>query len=220
MRAAKVSSLTSSDASPNSDLWTRAPTFGLELSPAPAAAVDTSGYVRRAFRNYNAGAIGSLAISSANVQAVCDGRLLSVRLEWEDLSEDSHIAGTTSFPDGAAVMFPIKPGASVMTMGSPEAPVNMWLWQADREAPFDVLSRGVGTTTRREPSMSGLSGKGVYSEGKWSVVMSRPLEGDGVEYVNLAGKRVLTVSFAVWEGGNRERGPLKAFSGEFQDLTL
>ncbi len=220
MKAAKVSSLTSGDALPNSDLWTRAPAFGLKLSPAPVATVDTSPYVRRAFRNYNVWAIGSEAISSVRVQAVCDGRLLSLRLEWEDLTEDSHVTGTTSFPDGAAVMFPIKPGASVMTMGSPEAPVNMWLWQADREAPFDVLSRGVGTTTRRDPSASGLSGQGVYSEGRWSVVLSRLLKGDGVEFVNLAGKRVLTVAFAVWEGGNRERGPLKAFSGEFQDLIL
>ena len=117
-------------------------------------------------------------------------------------------------------MFPIKPGASVMTMGTPVAPVNMWLWQADREAPFDVLSQGIGTTTRRDPLLSGLCGKGVYSGGRWRVVMSRPLEGDGIEFVNLAGKRVLKVAFAVWEGSNRERGPLKAFSGEFQDLTL
>ncbi len=215
MRAAKVSSLTSSDASPNSDLWTRAPAYGLKLTPAPVAAVDTSHYVRRAFRNANTG-----AISSVNVQAVCDGRLLSLRMEWEDLTEDSHITGTTSLPDRAAVMFPRMPGASVMTMGSPVAPVNMWLWQAAREAPFDVLSQGIGTTTRRDPLVSGLSGKGVYSGGRWRVVMSRPLEGDGFEFVNLAGKRVLKVSFAVWEGSNRERGPLKAVSGEFQDLTL
>jgi DMSO reductase family type II enzyme heme b subunit len=215
MRAAKVSSLTSSDASPNSDLWTRAPAYGLKLSPVPVATVDTSPYVRRAFRSINVG-----AITSVDVQAVCDGRHLSLRLEWEDLTEDSHITGTTSFPDRAAIMFPIKPGASVMTMGSPGAPVNIWLWQADGEAPFDVLSRGLGTSTRRDPLVSGLSGKGVYSGGRWRVVMSRPLEGDGIEFVNLAGKRVLKVSFAVWEGGNRERGPLKAFSGEFQDLTL
>tara|TARA_B100000315_G_scaffold103493_1_gene94840 strand:- start:382 stop:1050 length:669 start_codon:yes stop_codon:yes gene_type:complete len=220
MRAARVSSLTPGDASPNSDLWTRAPAFRLKLSPVPVGTVDTSPYVRRAFRNYNVGAVGSAAIGSVSVQAVCDGRLLSLRMEWEDLTEDSHINGTTSFPDSAAVMFPIKPGASVMTMGSPEAPVNMWLWQADREAPSDVLCRGVGTSARRDPLVSGLSGRGVYSGGKWMVVMSRLLEGDGIEFVNLAGKRVLTVAFAVWEGSNRERGPLKAFSGEFQDLVL
>ena len=85
MRAAKVSSLTSSDASPNSDLWTRAPAYGLTLTPVPVAAVDTSPYVRRAFRNVNAG-----AISSVNVQAVSDGRRLSLRMEWEDLTEDAH----------------------------------------------------------------------------------------------------------------------------------
>jgi DMSO reductase family type II enzyme heme b subunit len=220
MRAAKVSSLTPSDASPDSDLWTRAPAYGLKLSTAPVATVDTSPYVRRAFRNVDIGATGSAAVGSVYVQAVCDGRLLSFRLEWEDLTEDSHAGSTTSFPDGAAVMFPIKPGASVMTMGSPGAPVNVWLWQADREAPFDVLSQGLGTTVRRDPLVSGLSSNGVYSEGRWRVVISRVLEGDGIEFVNLAGKRVLAVSFAVWEGGNKERGPLKAFSGEFQDLIL
>lgn len=155
-----------------------------------------------------------------NVQAVWDGRRLSLRMEWEDPTEDSHSTGTTSVPDGAAVMFPMTPGASVMTMGSPEAPVNIWLWQADRAAPFDVLSRGIGTTTRRDPSLSGLSGQGAYAGGRWRVVMSRALEGDGIEFVNLAGQRVLKVSFAVWEGSHRERGPLKAVSGEFQDLIL
>ena len=215
MRASKVSSLTSSDASPNSDLWTRAPAYGLKLSPVPVATVDTSAYVRRAFRRINIG-----AVSAVNVQAVCDGKLLSLRMEWEDLTEDAHITGTASLPDKAAVIFPIKPGASVMTMGSPVAPVNMWLWQADREAPFDVFSQGIGTTARRDPLVSGLSAKGVYSGGGWAVVLTRPLEADGIAYVNLAGKRVLQVSFAVWEGSNRERGPLKAFSGEFQDLSL
>ena len=188
MRAAKVSSLTPRDASPDSDLWTRAPAYGLKLSAAPVATVDTSGYVRRAFRKIGVGATGLPAIGSVNVQAAWDGRLLSFRLEWEDLTEDSHAGGATSFPDGAAVMFPVKPGASVMTMGSPEAPVNMWLWQADREAPFDVLCRGLGTSTRRDPAASGLSGEGVYAGGRWRVVMSRLLEGDGIEFVNLAGK--------------------------------
>jgi complex iron-sulfur molybdoenzyme family reductase subunit gamma len=215
MRAVKVSALTASDTTPNADVWTHAPAYGLKLSPVPVAAVETSPYVRRAFRHVNAGAIGVV-----NVQAVCDGRRLSIRMEWEDLTEDVHITGTTSWPDRAAVMFPLKPGASVMTMGSPAAPVNMWLWQANRETPFDVLSRGIGTTTRRDPVVSGLSGNGVYAGGRWRVVLSRRLAGDGIEFVNLAGERVLQVAFAVWEGSNRERGPLKAFSGEFQDLIL
>lgn len=215
MRAATVSSLAASDTSPNSDVWRRAPAYRLRLSPVPVAAVDTSPYVRQAFRKVSVGVIGSI-----DIQAACDGRLLGIRMEWEDPTENSRIAGTTSWPDGAAVMFPMKPGASALTMGSPRAPVNMWLWQADREAPLDVLSRGIGTTTRRDPRVSGLSGEGVYSGGRWRVVLRRPVEGDGIEFVNLAGKRVLTVSFAVWEGSNKERGPLKAFSGEFQDLTL
>jgi DMSO reductase family type II enzyme heme b subunit len=198
-----------------SDVWARAPVYGLKLSPVPVAAVETSPYVRRAFRYANTG-----AISCVHVQAVCDGKHLSIRMEWEDRTENAHSTGTTSLPDKAAVMFPLKPGASVMTMGSPAAPVNMWLWQADRQAPCDVLSRGIGTTTRRDAWLSGLSGSGVYAEGKWRVVLSRLLAGDGIEFVNLAGKRVLHVAFAVWEGSNRERGPLKAFSGEFQDLIV
>ncbi len=215
MRAAKVSALTARDTSPNADLWRHIPAYRLQLTPVPVAAVETSPYVRRVFRHGKTG-----VISAVTVQAVCDGRHLSIRLEWEDAAEDTHMTGATSFPDGAAVMFPLKPGASVMTMGSPAAPVNIWLWQAYRETPFDVLSRGIGTTTRRDPLLSGLCGKGEYAEGRWRVVLSRRLEGDGIAFVNLAGMRVLQVAFAVWEGSNRERGPLKAFSGEFQDLIL
>jgi complex iron-sulfur molybdoenzyme family reductase subunit gamma len=107
-----------------------------------------------------------------------------------------------------------------MTMGSEAAPVNIWLWQADGLRGYEVIARAISTTLRRDPGLSGLECHSLHAQGHWQIVFTRPLKADGVEFVDLSGRRRVGVAFAVWEGSNRERGPLKAFSGEFQDLTL
>lgn len=199
---------------PNSGFWNTLVVYEIELSPVPLKAVETSKYIRDAIRQEDIGKIDSVSVQLAH-----DGETIVIRMEWEDPSKDDKIESYRDFVDAAAVMFPIKEGASVMTMGSEEAPVNVWYWRADGKI-FDIISRGIGTTKRREPEISGLKCFSDYFDGKWKVVFSRPLKGDGRETVDLTPPKTTNIAFAVWEGSNRERGPLKAYSGEFIGITL
>lgn len=187
----------------------------INMQPVPNKAIVTSKYIRETMSEVKYGKIREVLVS------VCrDYEKIAVVMEWEDKSKDDAILSYESFVDACAVMFPIKEYASVMTMGSEDAPVNIWLWRADGKF-YDVLSRGLGTAKRRDPKESGLIAFGHYSGANWTVVFIRTLRVENSnEYVDLSPPKTTGIAFAVWEGSNRERGPLKAYSGEFIGLEV
>jgi hypothetical protein len=78
--------------------------------------------------------------------------------------------------------------------------------EGPREKPVqDLIAEGPGTIT---PVPAGASaGKGAYGDGKWAVVLSRPLP------AGLAPGGRSQVAFAVWEGSKQEVGSRKMRSG-------
>jgi|Deesub1362A_J573_1020465.scaffolds.fasta_scaffold01733_12 DMSO reductase family type II enzyme heme b subunit len=214
MRVRRVDELGDAFRNPHSRLWDSLTVYEVELQPVPLKAVETSKYIRDTLREENIG-----AIELVSVQLAHDGNTIAIKMEWKDPNRDDRIESYRDFVDAAAVMFPIKEGASVMTMGSEEAPVNIWLWRADGKY-YDIISRGMGTTLRRKPVISGLSCSSDYSDKKWRIVFSRPLAGDGRETVDLSPPKTTGIAFAVWEGSRRERGPIKSYSGEFIGLIV
>ncbi|MEM4541424.1 MAG: ethylbenzene dehydrogenase-related protein [Archaeoglobaceae archaeon] len=196
------------------DLWKKIKLMPIKMQPVPAKAIVTSKYIRETISEAKYGKIGEI------LAGVCrDDEKIAVAMQWEDKSKDDAILSYDSFVDACAVMFPIKGYASVMTMGSEDAPVNVWLWRADGKV-YDVLSKGLGTTKRRDPKTSGLIAQGQYSDGKWKVVFVRPLSVKIPDFVDLKPPKVTGIAFAVWNGSNRERGPLKAYSGDFIGLEV
>lgn len=195
--------------------WERAPTFPLPLTPVPTGSIDPSKYVRDTVPERSIG-----AIEEVRLQGMMNDRTLALRLEWRDETPDRTVESGAGFVDKAAVMFPLREGASVMSMGSPEAPVNIWYWRADGSGPYDVLAQGMGTTERRGADLGGLSCDAAHDGDRWHVVFRRALSAADETVVGLDGRRSIGVALAVWEGSNRERGPLKAYSGEFRELIL
>ncbi|MCS7144502.1 MAG: ethylbenzene dehydrogenase-related protein [Archaeoglobaceae archaeon] len=187
----------------------------IKMQPVPAKAVVTSKYIRETIDETKYGKVGEI------LAGLCrDEEKIAVVMRWEDKSKDDTISGYGNFVDACAVMFPIKEYASVMTMGSEDAPVNVWLWRADEKF-YDIISKGLGTTKRRDPKTSGLTAHGQYSEGKWTVFFIRPLQSKNPEeYVDLTPPKTTSIAFAVWIGNNRERGPLKSYSGDFLGLEV
>lgn len=149
-----------------------------------------------------------------------NGETLSVRLAWKDPDRDDHLADLDRFADAAAIMFPLNEDANPITMGDEKNPVNAWLWRADRDAPFDVIARGYGTSERRPGSHSGLVARSDYREGGWVVVFQRPLHPAGGETARFDAGGATRIAFAVWEGSNAERAGQKAVSGAFLDLRF
>jgi DMSO reductase family type II enzyme heme b subunit len=75
---------------------------------------------------------------------------------------------------------------------------------------LDQMAEGWGSMTVK-PDQHAL-GKGVWKDGAWSVVVTRPMVSDDVNAPRLLPGDRAVVSFAVWEGGHREVGARKAWA--------
>jgi DMSO reductase family type II enzyme heme b subunit len=160
-------------------------------------------------------------IQRITVRAVHDGNTVSFLLEWEDAQADLSVTDTGTFPDAAALLFPIGEDAPLITMGAEGQPVEAWHWRADRPGRgICNVANGLGTT--RITSEDRVTANGVWEEGRWRVVLSRALQvpSDTGEAVQLRSGATGKVAFSVWEGSNGERGGLKSFSPEWHSFTL
>jgi DMSO reductase family type II enzyme heme b subunit len=198
----------------DSSVWRPAEPLALQLigtpiglQPAPAVMVTWA--TRR---------IG--AVSRVEVSALHNGSEIAFRLQWEDPSEDQTLSDTTSFVDGAGILFPSVPGAPIGSMGGPKMPVNAWYWRADEnDSGRQVVAEGVGTTRPVDTSM--VRGRGVWKGGDWRVVIARALRVQTSEPVaQLTPGDATQFGVAVWEGSNSERGGIKGYSIEWQELVL
>ena len=153
---------------PDGALWRDARSDSLELMGTPVGLQPTEA-IRAAWAHKSIG-----AVKSVDVAALQDGRVLAFRLEWADSSEDGTLGDTTSFPDAAAVLLPSTPNASVITMGAPGAAVTAWYWRADEDGRGrHIVAEGLGTT--RTADLALVRGHGVWSDGRWRVVIARAL---------------------------------------------
>lgn len=75
---------------------------------------------------------------------------------------------------------------------------------------LDQVAEGFGSLTGKTQRHA--DGRGVWSNGRWSVVMTLPLVADRADSPRLAPGQKTMVAFAVWEGGHGEVGSRKAWS--------
>jgi DMSO reductase family type II enzyme heme b subunit len=210
---------------PDAPAWKRLKAVRLALEPAPVPmAAGVSPYLAQS--------TGHGRVRELRVRLAHDGESLAVRLSWTDPSRDEQLGDLDQFVDAAAVMFPLAESAdadaradaeltaAARTMGSEQAPVNLWLWKADQREPFDVIARGYSTSRKRPASESGLEAQARWADGGWSLVFRRPLAARADERVELRAGAATRIAFAVWEGSNAERAGQKSASAGFTPLVL
>ena len=197
---------------PGSSEWDSVAASELILQPTPITA-QPSLYVQEKWKTRPYG-----LVQHVQVRAAHNGELLYFRLSWADATNNDGIRDTDQFPDATAVLFPVNGDAPLQSMGSPQAPVNAWYWRPDLEVPFSVTAQGTGTTRRTQDSE--LRAQGLYADSAWRVVIRRRLTSDGPGYVSLAPGTNRKVGFAVWQGGNQERGGLKAVTQDWEPLEI
>jgi len=197
---------------PEAPEWGSAPEESLGLSPTPIIS-QPSLYVQTKWKDGGYGVIPSIRVKGAH-----NGAAIFLRLAWDDPTKDDAIDDTDHFADAAAVLFPVKEDAPLTSMGSPDQPVNAWLWRADLESPFSVTAKGIGTTVRS--SDPALVAQGTYGPGGWSVVISRSLASATPGVAQLSPGQRAKVAFGVWQGSNAERAGLKAVTLEWQELEI
>ncbi len=122
------------------------------------------------------------------------------------------------FADAAEVMFPVRhqdyPVLPHFVYGNAGQPVDLWRWQAERQygsggsAVVELRAAGAG----EPPEVHGqesqhATGGGTWTDGRWSVVIRRPLRTEVTTgEVQLAAGELVPVAFHIWDGANGETG--------------
>jgi complex iron-sulfur molybdoenzyme family reductase subunit gamma len=91
----------------------------------------------------------------------------------------------------------------VVLAGGPEATQTAW----------------PGASHRRQAEGASIN-RAAWDDGRWTVVVSRPLKAKGADNVKLNPGKAVKVGFSVWDGGNAERGDLRSYSRQWRELTL
>lgn len=210
MKANKVSDV-GALLDPSSAKWQKVEREVVDLVGMPLH-VQTSRYVRTVWADKLIGKVRAVSVRAAH-----DGERLAIQLEWTDDTQNTEFAERL-FPDAAAVLFPTAADAPIGTLGTAEAGVNEWYWRADLEQPENLVAHGLGTDAHADGAA--IDGGGAWKDGRWSVVLSRPLKAKGSDNVKLTPGKPVKVGFTIWEGSNRERGDVRSYSRQWRELAL
>jgi DMSO reductase family type II enzyme heme b subunit len=189
--------------------WNNAEPLKLNLLPTPLGR-QPSEYLKYAQDPTRVGRIHEIEVRGCH-----NNSEIFFHLFWKDEHPDTTMTEEHPFVDGAGIIMPMDskaPHTIMVTMGSPAYPINVWYWRADEpEKPRNVVAKGLGTTVTSKKSF--LFSKANWANEWWKVVVGRtfalPEQKD--EAVQLKPGLSSLVSFAVWDGGNRERAGIKAF---------
>lgn len=193
----EVKRLSGDLADPAAAAWDSVATEAVGLSAIPLDAQPTE-YIRVAWADRPYG-----KIASADVGAAHDGERLYVRLQWADSD-----TANTEFHDAAGVLFPDDGAdAPAATLGSADAPVRLWYWQANLDAARDLDARGPGVFAKR--AAPAVDASAALADGRWSVVLSSGLD-----------TAVTRLGVAVWDGSNEERAGIGAVTHEWIPLEV
>ena len=164
-----------------------------------------------------------------NVKALYNEKDIAFLVEWSDATRNV-LLDVDKFRDGVALQFPVNNSAEpTFRMGQGEGKdnkgmVNIWFWKADVQEFIDkgtqplpqgpvenLMAGGIGTLKLIEKDSQQIFGKGVWKDGKWSVVFKRTFNRAEGNAKFIVGK-FTPISFAVWDGGEGNVDGRKAVS--------
>ena len=183
-------------------------------------------------------------VRALTVRSVHNGTEIAFLLEWQDNTKNDRLTPGT-FRDGVAIGLPLGDAPAFFCMGQLDHYINIWHWKADWQSDidrraartsekkeggvrtFEVIPRRVSSvedligggfsTLTTKDKQGRVQGQAFWKDGVWHVVMRRPLVSEEQENeATLIPGRIQTVSFAVWNGENKERNGQKAVAPWFQ----
>ena len=82
-----------------------------------------------------------------------------------------------------------------------------------RDVPVEELNaEGFGTLTPQPQTKQNILGKGIWKDGKWSVVFYRTLDTLNKWDIKFGTKQPVLMGFAIWDGSNQDRNGRKVVS--------
>lgn len=76
----------------------------------------------------------------------------------------------------------------------------------------EAMAKGLGTITSRPPQLQRIQATGQWQEGRWRVVLHRPMAGSDEHDLRLKAGQAVSVAFAVWDGDAKDRNGQKSVS--------
>lgn len=194
-------------AEPGAPAWSSQQRVRIDMMPTPLPMQPTE-YIRNSWQGRDYGVDPGLEIATVH-----DGLRWALHASWTGVSP----AGK-DFPDALAIALPVRGQPVLALMGAEDAPIHFLRWQANKPGVKSQLATGIGRTTNFGPELA-CTVKAQAQDGRWHVVITRPLGSRGDVAPLDAGKKT-GIGFAVWRGGNDERGGIKSFSIDWAEMAL
>jgi DMSO reductase family type II enzyme heme b subunit len=183
------------------------------------------------------------SVDAVTARAYYNDSAIAFLLEWDDRFKDiQHQPGPdpdlaeATYPkidltkarmeklrDAVRLQFPTLSAAGPerphFFLGGPGKSVALWHWQADlseagRNAVVKELAEGFQKPIRVQPESSqDVTGKGVWKDGRWRVVMTRSLvPKDPKSDVTFETGKLIPFAVHAWDGANGEKGLMMSLS--------
>ena len=97
-------------------------------------------------------------------------------------------------------------------MGGADDPVYLWVWGSGRDGALEAVGHGLGDV-RPLGGESALTAMADYADGRWRLLVRRPLAGpDAENRLQLGPGRAIPMAVFAWDGSNGESGKRGAVS--------
>jgi hypothetical protein len=166
-----------------------------------------------------------------DVPGVCMGvrgqpvNLWHWKADWQKDVNDGFQDLTAHYPNFFKDYYPFAVGnppfKAPTDFSDPEAKRYLVGWSAGNPlsdparvtAVEELVAHGFGTATHLDEQ--GVLGRGVYKDGRWSVVFARPMATAAADQAQLSPGTRGTMAVAAWDGANQEVGARKQISADF-----
>ncbi len=182
------------------------------------------------------------AIFHVALSVVHDGEQLRARLRWADPTRDDRPLGASQHADAAALQFSAEAEPPLFGMGSSTYPVSIWHWKPFRaedvtalleqaggvphqrprpDAPTNVTGTAAAQTVRAQGLRSvprfgihalDLPAQADWSDGTWTVTLTRKLEAPSEHDITLVPGETVQVATAIWNGSARDHDSEKSIT--------
>jgi DMSO reductase family type II enzyme heme b subunit len=140
------------------------------------------------------------AINAVSVKSVYNDTEIAFQVSWTDRTETS--AGDA--PDALAIQFPqaLSDGLErpYFVFGESARPVYLWYWAAAQEAATERNARGLRAIAPQPEDQRQLTASANYDDGRWQVVLRRPLQTEDEDDLQFETDRFIPVAFMAWDG--------------------
>jgi len=175
----------------------------------PPATFSLAGQVIVDPRNFNP------SIDAVTVRAAYSETEIAFHLTWDDPTASKPDPKAKTFADQMALLFPAKAGKETerpyVLMGDASDPVALLRWTSDKGV-GEATASGIGKIAPRMADAAKASGKAVFADGQYRLVIKRPRGSKDPNELAFPIGRFLSVAFMAWDGGAGETGSRMSFS--------